>query len=82
MATWTVHANYDPEAHVWVAINGDIPGLAVDADTLEELEVKIGGVIDDLLQIHADDFADKARLIGPHSIRILAFHERVFETAA
>lgn len=82
MALWNVHANYDPEAHVWYAIEGDIPGLAVDAETLESLEVKVGNMLDDLLEIHADDFADKSRLKGPHSVRIVAFHERTFDVAA
>lgn len=82
MPTWNVRANYDPEAHVWYSIEGDIPGLTVDADTLEALEVKIGNMLDDLLEINADDIADKSRLQGPHSVRIIAFHERVFAVAA
>ncbi len=75
MVLWNVDANYDPEAHVWYAIDSDIPGLAVDADTLEALEVKIGNVLDDLLEIHAEDIVDKSRLQGPHTIRMVAFYE-------
>ena len=82
MAIWTVFSNYDPEARVWYAIEGDIPGLAVDAETLEELEVKIGNMLDDLLEIHAEDFSDNSRLAGPHSIRLVAFHERTYAVAA
>lgn len=82
MAIWSVHANYDPETHVWYAIEGDIPGLAVDAKTLDELQGKIGNMLDDLLEIHAGDFDDKDRLVGPHSIRLVAFHERTFDVAA
>lgn len=82
MSVWSVHAHYDPEAHVWYAIEGDVPGLAVDAPTLEELEVKIGAMLDDLLIIHAADFSDPARLRGPHQVRLVAFHERTFHVAA
>ena len=81
MTIWSVHANYDPEAHVWYAIDG-IPGLAVDAETLEQLEVKIGNMLDDLLEIHAEDFVDKSVLTGPHTIRLIAFHERTYDVAA
>ena len=82
MTVWSVHANYDPEARVWYAIDGDIPGLAVDAGTLEQLEIKVGNMLDDLLDIHQDDFTDKSVLKGPHMIRIVAFHERTFAVAA
>jgi hypothetical protein len=82
MATWNVHANYDPEARVWYVIDGDVPGLAVDAATLEELEVKVANMLDDLLDIHREDFLDKDRLSPPHAIRLIAFHERLFPVAA
>ena len=82
MALWNVRANYDPEARVWYALDGDIPGLAVDADTLEHLEIKIGNMLDDLLEIHAGDFPDRSRLKAPHSVHIVAFHERTLNVAA
>lgn len=82
MALWTLRAAYDPEAHVWYSIEGDIPGLAADAETLEALAAKAGSMLPDLLEIHADDILDKTRLAGPHRIRIVAFHEREFDVAA
>lgn len=82
MSIWNVYANYDAEARVWYAIEGDIPGLAVDASTLEELEVKVGNMLDDLLEIHAEDFSDKSRLTPPHTIHLVAFHERNYSVAA
>lgn len=82
MALWTIRAEYDPEARVWYSIEGDIPGLAVDADTLEELAEKAGAMLPDLLEIHEADIDDKGRLRGPHSIRIVAHHEREFGVAA
>jgi len=82
MALWTIRANYDIEARVWYSIEGDIPGLAVDADTLEALAEKAGAILPDLLEIHAEEFVDKSHLAGPHSIRIIAHHERDFGVAA
>jgi len=36
-AIYTVHAEWDPEASVWVATSGDVPGLCAEAPTVEEL---------------------------------------------
>lgn len=82
MAIWTIRAEYDTEAKVWYSIEGDLPGLAVDADTLEGLAAKAAAMLPDLLEIHADEIADKSRLAGPHRIRIIAHHEREFSVAA
>jgi hypothetical protein len=82
MALWTVWANYDPEARVWYTVNSDIPGLLVDADSIEGLAAKAGAHLPDLLEIHADEFRDKAQLAGPNTIHVIAFHERDFQVAA
>ncbi|WP_156679128.1 DUF1902 domain-containing protein [Sphingomonas profundi] len=82
MAYWTIRAEYDPDAHVWYAADGDIPGLAADAETVEELAAKAGAMLPDLLRLHADEIADETRIAGPHRIRITAFHEREFDVAA
>jgi hypothetical protein len=82
MALWTIRAEYDPEARVWWTADSDIPGLAADADTLERLADKAGSMLADLLEIHADELIDRARLAGPHRIRIVAHHERMFDVAA
>ena len=81
MTIWTVRADYDPESHSWYSVAGDVPGLAVGGDTIEELAAKAGAMLPDLLEIHHDDI-DPARLAGPHSIRIVAHHERDFDVAA
>ena len=36
-----VHADWDPEAGVWVATSDDVPGLATEAATLEALTEKL-----------------------------------------
>jgi hypothetical protein len=82
MAVWTIRAEYDPEAHVWWSADSDLPGLAADAPTLEQLAEKAGAMLPDLLEIHRDDIADKQRLSGPHRIRIIAHHEHLFDVAA
>lgn len=82
MTLWTIRAGYDPEAHVWYTVDGDIPGLAADAESLEALAEKAGSMLSDLLEINADLIVDKRRLMGPHSIRIIAYHERDFAVAA
>ena len=82
MAVWTIRAEYDPEAQVWYSVAGDVPGLAVDASSLEELAAKAGAMLVDLLDVHRDEIIDAARLKGPHSIRIIAHHERDFDVAA
>ena len=81
MTTWTIRAAYDPEAKVWYSADDDIPGLAGDGATFEEMAEKAGRHLPDLLEIHRDDI-DPARLVGPHSIPIIAHHEHYFGIAA
>lgn len=82
MAVWTIRANYDPEEQIWYSVDGDVPGLFVDGLTLEVVAEKAGAMLPDLLEVHAADFDDQSLLVGPHRIRIIAFHEREFDVAA
>lgn len=45
-----VRAEWDEEARVWVATSDDVPGLATEADTLEELIEKLKIIIPELLE--------------------------------
>ena len=45
-----VHADWDPEADVWVATSEDVPGLATEAPTIEDLTEKLRGLIPELLE--------------------------------
>ncbi|MEA2870399.1 MAG: hypothetical protein QOH67_375 [Hyphomicrobiales bacterium] len=44
-----VHADWDPDARVWVATTRDLRGLVTEADTIEALRAKLPGIIHDLL---------------------------------
>lgn len=45
-----VVAEWDSEAAVWVATSDDVPGLATEAATIEELSAKLRGLIPELLE--------------------------------
>jgi predicted RNase H-like HicB family nuclease len=45
-----VRIAWDDEAKVWYVEESDIPGLATEADTLEELRRKVPIIIQDLLE--------------------------------
>jgi hypothetical protein len=44
----TVRAAWDPDAMVWYRAYSDLPGLNLEADTLDELRDKLAGAIEDL----------------------------------
>ncbi|WP_434612123.1 DUF1902 domain-containing protein [Tabrizicola sp. M-4] len=48
----TVTAIWDDEANVWVASSEDVYGLNVEAETLEQLSVRVAGAVQDLLEIN------------------------------
>jgi predicted RNase H-like HicB family nuclease len=60
-----VHADWDPEAAVWVATTADLRGLVTEADSIEALRAKLPGMVLDLLEESGD--ADL-----PASIEIVA----------
>jgi predicted RNase H-like HicB family nuclease len=44
-----IRAEWDEEANVWVATSDDVPGLATEADTLEQLSAKLDSMVPELL---------------------------------
>jgi predicted RNase H-like HicB family nuclease len=50
MYTLKVQALWDGEAGVWVAESGDVPGLATEAVTLEDLLAKLAVMVPELLE--------------------------------
>lgn len=47
-----VHAEWDEVARVWVATSDDVPGLATEEDTLEDLVEKLKLMIPELLDVN------------------------------
>jgi len=45
-----VHADWDPEASVWVATTQDLRGLVTETTSVEALRAKLPGMILDLLE--------------------------------
>lgn len=50
----TVRADWDSEASVWVAISDDIPGLVLEAPSMDLLVPEIETVIPALLEANGD----------------------------
>jgi predicted RNase H-like HicB family nuclease len=48
--SYHVQADWDPEAAVWIATSADVPGLATEAETIEELTNKLRIMIPELLE--------------------------------
>jgi len=51
-ATYTVRAEWDPEASVWVATSDDVPGLVTEADTIDALASKLRDMVPELLELN------------------------------
>lgn len=81
MALWTLHAGYDPELRVWYTLDCDVPGLVTEGDTLERLCERAAAVMPELLDDNAAQIAPDRR-VGPHSLRLVAFHESTMPVAA
>jgi hypothetical protein len=60
-----VHADWDPEAEVWVATTQDLRGLVAEADSIEALRAKLPGMVLDLLE-------ESGASDAPASIEIVA----------
>jgi predicted RNase H-like HicB family nuclease len=50
--TYTVTVRWDAEARVWYVDDSDVPGLATEADTLEQMEGKLAVMIPELLALN------------------------------
>ena len=55
MKPYFIHAEWDDEAQVWVATSDDVPGLATEADTQEQLIAKLKTLIPELLEANGID---------------------------
>jgi predicted RNase H-like HicB family nuclease len=48
--TYHVQADWDPDAGGWVATSADVPGLATEAETIEDLTNRLRTMIPELLE--------------------------------
>lgn len=71
--TLEVCAFWDDEAGVWVAESDHVPGLVTEAETLEQLAVKLESLIPELLELNAPE------LRGAHTVNLKA--ERTLHAA-
>jgi len=68
-----IHADWDPEAAVWVATTNDLRGLVTEADTIEALREKLPGMILDLLDEYGvSDLPASIEIIARASDRLIA----------
>lgn len=75
MRPYTVTASWDPEAGVWVAISENVPGLATEADTMEQLIGKLRVMVPELLVLNrcADEHGEVAVHIISERTESLAY---------
>lgn len=68
-----IHADWDPEAEVWVATTSDMRGLVTEADTIEALRAKLPGIILDLLEEQGvSDLPASIEIVARASDRLIA----------
>jgi predicted RNase H-like HicB family nuclease len=60
--TYTVKAEWDDEASVWVATSDDVPGLVTEAATMERLMEKLRLMVPEMLELNGVLPADAAVL--------------------
>lgn len=49
-----IHCVRDNEANVWVASSTDLPGLAIEADSIEKMNKRLRIIIPELLMLNND----------------------------
>lgn len=81
MTLWTLHAAYDPESRIWYTMDCDVPGLLTEGETLERLRERAVAIMPELLELNAEHIPPERR-DGPHSLRLVAFHESTIPVAA
>ena len=68
-----VHADWDPEASVWVATSSDLQGLVTEARSIEALRAKLPGIVLDLLELHGiEELPASIEVIARSSDRLVA----------
>jgi predicted RNase H-like HicB family nuclease len=80
--TFRVEAEYDIEAGIWYVSDSDVPGLATEASSLDELMAKLQVMIPDLFDARAECGLESVRFReGDVPIDFIA-HRRAHNAAA
>ncbi|MBX3706823.1 MAG: DUF1902 domain-containing protein [Pseudomonadales bacterium] len=53
---YAVTVLWDPDASVWYVADSNVPGLATEADTLEQMERKLAVMIPELLALNEPSY--------------------------
>jgi len=67
--TYLIHAQWDQEAEVWTATSDQVPGLAIEAETMEELVKRLREVVPELVQLNQTTQAGEEIVFQLHSER-------------
>jgi hypothetical protein len=73
-----VKATWDPEAEVWYTEHSTLPGLHLDAETIDGLQAKLPGAIEDLLEGTGEQEVS-FELVTPGHVKIQAQRRRIEE---
>ncbi len=68
LTTITVHAVLDEDAHVWTATSAEVPGLVVEAASLDELDREVKILAPKLIALEKKPIAKK-------KLQISMFHK-------
>jgi hypothetical protein len=52
-----IQTSWDDDAHVWLATSFNILGLAIEANTIEELRQEIEYILPDLIELNGLNFS-------------------------
>ncbi|MCL2057354.1 MAG: DUF1902 domain-containing protein [Oscillospiraceae bacterium] len=73
MSEYLVKIQWDPEAYVWVATSGDIPGLATEAGSYDALIERVLNIIPELFEIKGIERKDiPVRFVSQRTERVYA----------
>ncbi len=64
-----VQSIWDEEAKIWIATSKDVPGLVVEAASLDELAKEVTSLVPQLLALHNSQSPDQAPREVPIEMR-------------
>ena len=58
MKEYTINLQWDPEAAVWMATSGDMPGLALESGSFDVLVERVRYAAPELLELNGLEYKD------------------------